>query len=474
MQQEIWFQKYRILGLLGSGGNARVYLAEHIKLNSLRAIKYISKNHPLYDLQCKEALILKNLKHSNIPIIYDIEEDADGSYIVEQYLEGDTLKKYISSNGPLNEAEIIRLGLQLCDLIEYLHSIERPVYYLDLKPDNLILAGRTLKLIDFGSAIYRDELTDRQCYFATKGYAAPELYNSSMIDERCDVYGIGMLLYFMATGIYISNERKEIDNIDCLVKCSARLKKIINNCLKFHPAQRYSSVCGLKRQLSAVRQKNQYQSEPDRTVKIAIAGAQSRIGVTHLSFRLSRYLRSLGCKSLYCEKNGSDCIWSVKNCYEEVDIRNTIYKIEGIHMLAGSRAAGRDSEGYPYDIQDFGVLSEDNLADYLAADIKLLVLGVKDWELTCAQRVINMTAEYKEIAYLFNYIDGRQFQRMVRSMDHRKCYRIPYEPDPYAKMGQKSERDFFHELVPSLHRSTWKGKASALFRRSRLTFWRRL
>ncbi|MHB8129544.1 MAG: serine/threonine protein kinase, partial [Mobilitalea sp.] len=69
MQQEVWFQKYQILRLLGSGGTARVYLALHIKLNSYRAIKFISKNHPLHDLQRNEALILKNLKHSCIPII---------------------------------------------------------------------------------------------------------------------------------------------------------------------------------------------------------------------------------------------------------------------------------------------------------------------------------------------------------------------------------------------------------------------
>ena len=134
MQQEIWFNKYRIIKLLGRGGTAKVFLAEHIKLNSYRAIKCISKNHPLYELQRKEAQILKNLKHSCIPIIYDIEEDKDGSYIVEQYLEGDNLNDYVMSNGTLSEDIIVRFALQLCDLIQYLHSTTRPILYLDLKP----------------------------------------------------------------------------------------------------------------------------------------------------------------------------------------------------------------------------------------------------------------------------------------------------------------------------------------------------
>ncbi len=457
MQQEIWFQKYRILGLLGSGGSAEVYLAEHIKLNSFRAIKCISKNHPLYDLQCKEALILKNLKHSNIPIIYDIEEDADGSYIVEQYLEGDTLKKHISSTGPLKEEEIIRLGLQLCDLIEYLHSIERPILYVDMKPENLILSGKTLKLIDFGSAVFQDELSQNQCYFGTKGYAAPELYSNNKVDERCDVYGIGMLLYYMATGSSITKDSNKIGNIDYMGKCTKRLKRIINQCLKFHPAERYSSVSGLKRQLLSIKQKYQYQSESDHLVKIAVAGAQSRVGVTHMSLRLCKYIISQGQKGLYCEKNNSDCVWSIKSCYEEVYSKDNIYFIKGLCMFSGRQCSREKSEGYPYLIEDYGELTADNIMDFLAADIKLILLGTKDWELSYAQKVINMTAEYKDIVYLLNYIDARQFQKIIRSMDHRKCFRVPYEPDPYAELSS-SELEFYRELIPFAYRRKWKEK----------------
>ena len=121
------------------------------------------------------------------------------------------------------------LGVQLCDLIHYLHSIERPILFVDLKPENIIVAGRTLKLIDFGSAIFRDELTEQQNYFATRGYAAPELYRQKKIDERCDVYGIGMLLYYMATGLVVKNDNTGIDNIDSNGSCSKQLKSIINH-----------------------------------------------------------------------------------------------------------------------------------------------------------------------------------------------------------------------------------------------------
>ena len=290
MQQEIWFQKYQILKLLGRGSTAKVYLALHIKLNSYRVIKFISKNHPNYNLQHKEALILKNLQHSCIPIIYDIEEDEEGSYIVEQYLEGFTLKEYVVSKGHIREDAIIRYGIQLCDLIHYLHSTNRPVLYVDLKPDNIILSEGTLKLIDFGSAIYLDELSSHPDYVGTRGYAAPELYRRNTIDERCDVYGIGMLLYFIVTGKQIRKDVTEIDNIDLTDGCSKQLKSIINRCLKFNPSQRYATVQKLSTHLSAILQKNRFQEKTDQTIKVAIAGTQRRIGVTHFAFRLSNYI----------------------------------------------------------------------------------------------------------------------------------------------------------------------------------------
>ncbi|MDD3173412.1 MAG: serine/threonine-protein kinase [Herbinix sp.] len=465
MQQDIWFQKYRILGLLGRGGNAKVYLVEHIKLNSFRAIKFISKNHPLYDLQWKEALILKNLKHSCIPIIYDIEEDEDGSYIVEQYLEGDTLKSYISTKGTFREDIIIRFGLQLCDLIKYLHSIERPILYVDLKPDNIILSDMTLKLIDFGSAIYRDELSDQQEYYATKGYAAPELYQNKKIDERCDVYGIGMLLYYMATGLTLSNNSRGINNIDDTLNCSKKLKKIINNCLKYNPSQRFSSVTGLSRQLSAMIRKNQFQPETSQAVKIAVAGTQPRIGVTHLSFRLCKYFAGQSLKCLYQERNDSGCVWDIKNCYEEVFALDGICTIEAIPMLAYKQSCRNSTEVYSVTVQDFGCLTKDNIQEFLSAEVKLLILGAKDWELKFAEQVIDMTSEYKDITYLFNFMNGRQFQRIMKNMEQKNSYRIPYEPDPFAKINQRNGLEFFHELINPRKKLTWKESISSFLRR---------
>lgn len=446
-QQEIWFQKYRIIRPLGRGGNSKVFLSEHIKLNLYRVIKCISKSHPFYDNQLQEAQILKNLKHSCIPIIYDIEEDEDSSYIVEQYLEGVTLRDYIEIKGTIPENIIIHFTLQLCDLIHYLHHIERPILYLDLKPENIIICGLTLKLVDFGSALYRDDIKEEQGFYGTRGYAAPELYRKEKIDERCDVYSIGMLLYYMITGISPGSGMADLDNIDFIENCPRYLKRVINRCLKFNPSQRYVSVTQLSKQLSAVRDKNLWVNEPGPSIRFAVAGAQPRIGVTHLSFRLSSYLIQKGISCMYREKNDSGCIRRMKSRYDGLDDTGDALEIESIPVLGVDHEETTDMSKYRILIDDYGKLTKDNLKLFLEADVKILLLGAKDWELMYSEQVLEMVAEYKDIIYLFNYLNGKQYQQVMKHMFKRNCYRIPYEPNPFAKVKKSNDLEFIKELI---------------------------
>jgi len=447
MRQEIWFQKYKIIKLLGRGSTAKVYLAEHILLNSYRAIKCISKNHPLYEYHCKEANLLKNLKHPCIPIIYDIEEDEDGSYIVEQYIEGQTLKDYVQDKEPIDENRIIHFAIQLCDLLMYLQSGERPIIYLDLKPENIIISDSTLKLIDFGSAIYQDELHNGYGICATKGYAAPEIYQRGIVDERCNVYAIGMLLYYMVTGKYITVISDQMFNVDLTGNCSMQLKHIINRCLKFNPSLRYSSIKQLYKHLSAmIRNDKQYQKS-NHSLKIAVAGSQERIGVSHLSFRICSYFIHHRKKCVYEEQNNSGCISLMKSRYRGLTIKDGLFVLYGIPMLPQGCNKEHPDITYPIHVQDYGCLTKENYDSYRQADIKILVLGAKDWELSSAEKVLDMVKEDRDMIYYFNFLDGRQFQMAAKSMGQKNCFRIPYEPDPFAKPKQKNEMELFAELA---------------------------
>lgn len=398
----------------------------------------------MYNLQRNEAQILKNLKHSSIPIIYDIEENENGSYIVEEYLEGRTLREFVEEKEGLNEDIVVGFALQLCDLFTYLHSIKRPLIYLDLKPDNIIITGNSLKLVDFGSAIYSDEADVEQDFYATRGFAAPEVYKRGRIDERCDVYGIGMLMYYMAT---CNNADSNIKELIITRKLSKHFKKIISRCLSFNPSQRYASVSQLSKQLSAIRKNNSNKYELGHSIRFAVAGAQTRIGATHLALRLSSFFIHNNIKCLYEEVNSSEYIREVKSRYKNVPNINGIHLIKGIPMLHLDSHEAYDTSNYNIIISDYGTLIKENLSSFLEADIKLLILGAKDWELSYSEKVLSMLTDYKDVLYLFNFLDGRQFKKVMSSMSNKSCYRIPYEPDPYSKAFDNCSMDFYKEIT---------------------------
>ena len=138
---------------MGTGRAGTVWLAVHIGLEEYRAIKRISKRDADYDSFRREALVLKELHHPGIPMIYDLEEDSEFFYLIEEYLEGYSLYALIVNQGPIQEAEAVRYGMQVCGLVAYMHSAcEIPILHLDLQPNNLIICNGTVKLIDFDHA----------------------------------------------------------------------------------------------------------------------------------------------------------------------------------------------------------------------------------------------------------------------------------------------------------------------------------
>jgi serine/threonine-protein kinase len=99
--------------------------------------------------------------------------------------------------------------------------------------------------------------------------------------------------------------------------------------------------------------------------------------------------------------------------------------------------------------------------------VKLLILGAKDWELENSEHVLNMVAEYKDIYYLFNFLNGRQFNQIQKSMNHRNTYRIPYEPDPFADNTVNNDAQLFEELLQPLEQWAFQGRTGTFSRRGR-------
>lgn len=257
MNEDYLFGKYRILRILANGSGGEVFLAEHKALDERRVIKCLYRNRPFFEERRKEAHILKQLHHAAIPRIYDIEEDEQAIYIIEEAMDGETLNEILFRQKTLSVSFILFYSIQLCEIIEYLHK--EGILYLDIKPENIMICGDRLSLVDFGGAVRAKEAS--AVSFGTQGFAAPEQYRGE-VQERTDVYGIGRVLGIM---LGQASERES--------KQRKELRKVYERCVQTLPAGRFRSVADLREKLQEL-----YCRKADRS-KERKAGELRTIGV---------------------------------------------------------------------------------------------------------------------------------------------------------------------------------------------------
>lgn len=240
--------KYQVIKVLGQGGMGTVYLCKNIRLEKLWAIKEIKSDMDL----TAEPNILKNLKHTGIPNIIDIFCEEDNLYIVEDYIEGNTLENIVKASKSLSKDKLSKYALALCDIITYLHSFKPPVIYRDMKPSNIIITPEDkVVLIDFGiSRLYKEDKNSDTIYMGSRGYAAPEQYGMGQSGIQTDIYGLGAVIYFMASGRAPLNITEPFKD-ESYINADAELKKIIEKCMQINPELRYSSVDMLKSELES-------------------------------------------------------------------------------------------------------------------------------------------------------------------------------------------------------------------------------
>lgn len=243
--------KYEILKEVGKGGMSRVYLAMDQRLNKQWAVKEIQKrgrdenNEYVIQSAIAEANLIKSLDHPSIVRITDIIENEDVIYIVEDYIEGETLASILRREGAQPQERVIEWAIQLCEALQYLHSRKPAIIYRDMKPGNVMLRPEgSIKIIDFGIAReYKDEnLEDTTC-LGTKGYAAPEQFGGKgQTDARTDIYCLGATLYHLLTGKNPAQPPYEMYPIRYWnAELSAGLEAIILKCTKNNPIDRYDS-----------------------------------------------------------------------------------------------------------------------------------------------------------------------------------------------------------------------------------------
>lgn len=247
--------KYEILKLIGQGGMSKVYLAMDKRLNKQWAIKEIEKrakdknNEIVIQSAIAEANLIKQLDHPAIVRIVDIIDNGDVIYIIEDYIEGETLSTILENNGAQPQELVIEWAMQICEALEYLHTRKPPIIYRDMKPANVMLKpDGNIKVIDFGIAReYKDQSLADTVSLGTKGYAAPEQFGGrGQTDARTDVYCLGVTLYHLLTGQNPCEPPYEIYPIrHWNPQLSAGIEAIIQKCTQLNPDDRYQSCAEL-------------------------------------------------------------------------------------------------------------------------------------------------------------------------------------------------------------------------------------
>ena len=290
--------KYEVIRILQETAATAVLLVNYKSIGALRILKAIHKASPNAHSILSEAHLLQGIKSSRIPTIYSVEDTIDMYYLVEEFIEGISLREYLLET-KLSKEELFRLAYDICHIFEALHTAEpEPVLYRDLKPEHLILQGDKLRLIDFGIAIRRSQ-SAMAMPLGTKNWAAPEQLLGQALDERCDIYSVGKVIEYLQINSYAKDD--------------FRLRKLVDKATAANPDDRYSSITELKAQLQKLQgvraNENTESGILDR--KIAVIGADCGVGTTHIAINLCRFLNSKHIETYYkdFEKNTVHRLW---------------------------------------------------------------------------------------------------------------------------------------------------------------------
>ncbi len=197
--------RYLILGNIGSGGMANVFLARDLILDREVAIKvlrydFLNDQSAIRRFQ-REMLASTELVHPNIVTVYDAGQEGETQFLVMEYVKGMDLKRYIQTQYPIPYGRIVDIMQQILSAVALAH--QHRIIHRDLKPQNILIdESGTVKITDFGIAVALSEtsITQTNSMLGSVHYLSPEQARGSMATNQSDIYAIGIILYEMLTG----------------------------------------------------------------------------------------------------------------------------------------------------------------------------------------------------------------------------------------------------------------------------------
>lgn len=287
---EVLHQRYRVLEKVGQGGMGAVYAAQDTQLGDrLVAIKELSMSQLSGDSvkraveQFKhEALLLAGLNHPNLPHIYEYFGQNEHWYLVMSFIQGETLQAYLDKmpGKKLPVEEVVRIGIELCNVLECLHTHQPQIIFRDLKPLNVMITPeKQIYLIDFGIARHfkANQVRDTNFYYSV-GYAPPEQYGQSQTGPRSDIYSLGATLHQMLSGYNPASKPFDFPALD--PSTPVPLTKLISQMLELKEQERPASVAAVKQALERIGKPSDlpetegvnYDKEYEKTVPLGKKG----------------------------------------------------------------------------------------------------------------------------------------------------------------------------------------------------------
>lgn len=242
--------KYRILKRISRSSPGKVYLAMNEQINQVYTVKMCGKagrDSLLHEYLLNEARAMKELKHPAVPQIHEILEDKSETYVIREYIQGETLDAIVQKQGVQPESRVLDWAKQLCDVLGYLHGLNPPYIYADMKPGNVLLRpDGQVSLINFETIrLYAEKENHNTAALWERGYTAPEQYGKGgQTDVRTDIFGLGMTMRYLITGVDLIHSPASTQSIRTIApECPAPLlEPIIQKCIETDPEKRYQTV----------------------------------------------------------------------------------------------------------------------------------------------------------------------------------------------------------------------------------------
>lgn len=422
INHQILFDRYEVIKSLGTGSFSQVYLVRHLSLEQERALKILPKESGLSSSELLEAKLLRSFDHPAIPKIFDIEQDESNFYLVEEYINGESLSYFLLHQQFISQGLFFNFCEQLCDIFIYLHTFApSPVIYRDLKPEHIIVCQNQLKLIDFGVSSYVSKTGNNFNHYGNVDFSAPECFTENTINETADIYSLGKLIEYL-TG-YMDTS------------FSHKFKQLIHKATSPDPAMRYETVAQLSQEIKKIKEGI---SQQRLSKKIAVIGSHRGCGTTHIAISISCSLNKMGYSSIYV-----DCV-SGNLLQNSMDLTDKIAHKNGFFYFKSFCGTPLYRQGISVDFPENSILVYDYGTDFSNSDLSMMdqVLVVCSGNFWNIHNSINLITSLNNLIspvdYICNLCSKSNEIALAKILGHH-IYHFPFDPDVFNHTNQKEK-----------------------------------